>query len=99
MAFVSVASKVLQWSALHAFSPCMPPISVSASACGHFCVFFECMHAWLCGGGGGGVCSVQHRGGMQTMCVCVCARLAAGSLAITLYEVWQGEGKTSALGS
>lgn len=57
------------------------------------------MHAWLCGGGGGGVCSVQHRGGMQTMCVCVCARLAAGSLAITLYEVWQGEGKTSALGS
>lgn len=28
--------------------------------------------------------------------MCVCARLAPGSRAITLYEVWQGESKTSA---
>lgn len=48
-----------------------------------------CMYVWLCGGS---VCLCV----CISVCMHVCARLAPGSWAITLYEVWQGESKTSA---
>lgn len=53
---------------------------------------------WLCNGGSKveGACMPVCVGVCIGGCMCVFARLAPGSQAITLYEVWQGESKTSA---
>lgn len=59
----------------------------------------ECVCApWLYNGGSKveGACMPVCVGVCIGGCMCVFARLAPGSQAITLYEVWQGESKTSA---
>lgn len=70
------------------------PTSVSAHVCVSACVCAP----WLYNGGSKveGACMPVCVGVCIGGCMCVFARLAPGSQAITLYEVWQGESKTSA---